>query len=206
MVRRFSVAIATLGMIACAPAIAADLAAAPSYKAPVVAPAPWNWTGFYVGAHAGYGWNDAKVSLVPGATWGALGGEWLIGNGSPALHTSGALGGLQAGYNFQTANWVWGVEADFSFTGIKGGRSTGLLVPPPAAALADRSFTENDNVKWVSTFRGRLGYAAQPNLLIYATGGLAVLAIHPYRPGLQLQQYPQLRERDQGRLDGRWWA
>src|SRR5919108_883793 len=37
---------------------AADLAAKPVYKAPppVVAPAPYNWTGFYVGAHFGGGW------------------------------------------------------------------------------------------------------------------------------------------------------
>jgi outer membrane immunogenic protein len=174
VIRRFSFAISAMAILAHAPAMAADLAAAPSYKTPLVASAPWSWTGFYVGAHAGYGWNDAKVSVVPGATWGVAGGQWLIDNGSPALQTSAALGGLQAGYNFQTANWVWGVEADFSFTGIRGGRSTGLLVPPPAATMADRAFTENDSVEWVSTFRGRLGYAVQQNLLIYATGGLAV--------------------------------
>lgn len=161
-------------LVASTPALSADSLAQPHYKAPLVASAPWSWTGFYVGAHAGYGWNDAKASLVPGATWGVGGGQWLMDNGSPALQTSGALGGLQAGYNFQTANWVWGVEADFSFTDIKGGRNTGLLVPPPSAAMANRSFTENDSLKWVSTFRGRLGYAVQQNLLIYATGGLAV--------------------------------
>ena len=157
-----------------ASALAADNLAQPHYKATAVMAAPWSWTGFYAGVHLGYGANDAQVSLVPGPTWGVAGGQWLIENGTPALHTSGALGGVQAGYNVQADNWVWGVEADFSFAGITGGRSTGLLVPPVATNMADRSFTEHDSLKWVSTFRGRLGYTALPNLLLYATGGLAV--------------------------------
>src|SRR5262252_9380410 len=41
---------------------AADLSAKPPvYKAPVAA--PYNWTGFYVGANAGYGWDNANISI-----------------------------------------------------------------------------------------------------------------------------------------------
>src|SRR5689334_16935779 len=42
-------------------AAAADLGARPYQAAPVAAPVPYfNWTGFYIGANAGYGWGDAK--------------------------------------------------------------------------------------------------------------------------------------------------
>src|SRR5262249_54282384 len=45
------------------PVLAADMAA----KAPPPAPAPsYNWTGFYVGFHAGYAWDgDPTVSYTP---------------------------------------------------------------------------------------------------------------------------------------------
>ena len=40
-------------------AAAADLAARPYTKAPAVAAAVYNWTGFYLGANAGYGWGHS---------------------------------------------------------------------------------------------------------------------------------------------------
>ena len=49
-----SVALVAL-MAAVASASAADLAARPYTKAPAVDPT-FNWSGFYIGAHAGYGW------------------------------------------------------------------------------------------------------------------------------------------------------
>ena len=43
-------------------ASAADLPVkAPVYTVPVAAPA-YNWTGFYVGAHAGYSWSGGSSS------------------------------------------------------------------------------------------------------------------------------------------------
>lgn len=172
---RTLVAAAAASLLMLAPALGADL---PIAKAPVAAPAPvWNWTGFYIGGHVGGGVGDANLSLIPGAGWTAFGSPatapWLIDNGSPKLRSSGALGGLQAGYNVQSANWVWGVEADISATGIRASRNSGVLVSPPAVGLAPRSFVESDELRWLATFRGRLGYAAQ-QWLLYATAGAAV--------------------------------
>ena len=46
-------ALATCALIA--PALAADLAPRPVYKAPPPPPPPiWSWTGFYIGANAGW--------------------------------------------------------------------------------------------------------------------------------------------------------
>jgi outer membrane immunogenic protein len=74
--------------------------------APYVA-APFNWTGFYIGAHVGAGWST---------------NEW-IDRGLPQANynLNGFLGGGQIGYNWQSGWAVWGVEADASLTNLKGG-------------------------------------------------------------------------------------
>ena len=59
--------LATVVAIALTPGgglLAADIPVKPVYKAaPVaVAPAPFNWTGFYIGGHLGYGWAKPTVT------------------------------------------------------------------------------------------------------------------------------------------------
>jgi len=82
---------------------AADLGAPRSpVAAAVVAPA-FNWTGFYLGAHAGYGWNNYTLFNGPGA-----------GSGNGPL-----LGG-QIGFNYQINQFVLGAEADLAYAAISG--------------------------------------------------------------------------------------
>ena len=69
-------------------------------KAPPPTAAPWTWSGFYVGAHAGYGWGHDPFD--------------------PTINSSGALAGFQAGANWQKGAWVGGLEVDQSATEIKG--------------------------------------------------------------------------------------
>src|SRR5262245_26778925 len=88
-------------------ASAADLRA-PIYKAPPLV-AAYNWTGFYAGVNAGLGVGEHSTSLdilVPGAFHERV-------TGSPM----GAIGGVQAGYNYQFGSWVLGVEADIQASG-----------------------------------------------------------------------------------------
>ncbi len=89
-----TVAVVALG--ATAPALAADLGAAPRYtKAPAYVQPIYNWTGFYIGGHLG----------------GAFAGDNSI------LASSRFLGGIQGGADYQFApNWVAGVEAQYSWT------------------------------------------------------------------------------------------
>lgn len=79
-------------------ASAADLRR-PVYKAPsYLSPAPiYNWTGFYIGAHGGYGWSNFS-------------GDGTFGPGSATA--KGFLGGGQLGYNYQIGQFVIGAEAD----------------------------------------------------------------------------------------------
>ena len=87
-----------LAVAVAAPASAADL----SYPAPAAYAAPvpvFTWTGFYLGANAGYGWGEADFSD----------------------DTNGFLGGIQAGYNWQFAGspLVVGIETDLQATNIE---------------------------------------------------------------------------------------
>ncbi|QPF87956.1 carbohydrate porin [Bradyrhizobium genosp. L] len=127
------------------PASAADLAV----KSPV-RDAVYNWTGFYVGAHVGYG----DGSLGPGTNPLPEQGVFF----PPTI--TGGIGGFQAGYNRQFANrFVLGVEADATFTGP---------VDLPRRVLAPY----NSTIDYVGTARGRIGYAFG-NWMPYVTGGFA---------------------------------
>jgi outer membrane immunogenic protein len=96
--KKFLLSGVALAVLVATPALAADMATrGPVYKAPAAAPL-FNWTGFYVGAHAGYGWGETTF-----------------------VDTDGWFGGGQLGVNYQFApNWVWGVEADLSGADISG--------------------------------------------------------------------------------------
>ena len=78
-------------------------------KAPPLA-APYNWTGFYVGANVGY-----SVGRDPSAFASAFFG----GAESFSLQPAGAIGGGQVGYNWQRGHWVLGIEADIQASGQK---------------------------------------------------------------------------------------
>ena len=102
--------VAALGLLAAGAASAADL---PSRKGPVVAPvyAPvFTWTGFYVGANAGYGWGHVNTN-----------GFNTVGD------LDGFVGGGQVGYNYQIGQFVIGAEADFQGADLSSGSNLGLV-------------------------------------------------------------------------------
>lgn len=146
--RRFTLALAAatlaLGVTA---ASAADLGQRPVYKAqPAPIMAAYNWSGFYVGGHLGYAFGREDVRDV------------LTGLSS-ATDPEGFLGGAQIGFNWQTGAFVFGVEADWSWTNADG--STAI----PGAIL-------NTEHNWYGTATARVGYAVD-NWLWYVKGGAA---------------------------------
>ena len=130
-------------------AIAADL--------PVKAAAirsSFDWTGLYVGAHAGFsrGASSAVLSDPAAAATGNVFG--------------GMIGGVQGGYNYRLrSGLLFGVEADFSFPNYLTSNSV-------VSSLATARSALTEQWDYVATARGRLGYAAGP-WLVYGTGGLA---------------------------------
>jgi outer membrane immunogenic protein len=162
--RLCSLALAAISSIAFSQfASAADL----PVKAParVVAPAPYNWTGFYAGLNIGGSWGNQDNSLVSTA------GVVAFTNSD---HIDGVIGGGQIGYNWQANQWVFGLEADFQGSGQKGDGS--FFIPAVGGFLAlvipSTSITYEDKLNWFGTVRGRIGYAFD-RWLPYVTGGWA---------------------------------
>ncbi|WP_445216136.1 carbohydrate porin [Bradyrhizobium sp. Pa8] len=112
----------------------------------------YQWTGFYVGGHFGYG----VASFGPGA-------NPLPEQGVLLPHSAtGLSGGYQLGYNRQLANRVvLGIEADATFT-----------APLDGLALARSPVPFNTTIDYVGTVRGRVGYAFD-RFMPYITGGVA---------------------------------
>jgi high affinity Mn2+ porin len=110
----------------------------------------YDWTGFYLGGHFGYGGGSLGPNTNP-----------LPEQGVFLPHSvTGLIGGYQAGYNRQFANRVvLGIEADASFGSPLDGVA---LVPAPFNATID----------YTGTLRGRVGYAFG-RWMPYLTGGFA---------------------------------
>jgi outer membrane immunogenic protein len=148
-------------------ALAAGMASA-AHAAPPPPPAPmYNWSGFYIGAHGGYGWGRDPFTDT-------LFGGKTVSN----VDSKGWLGGFQAGANWQSGSWVGGVEIDLSATGIKGANSTTVVSQfvsnnPPGLATETDGLGVADKFDLLGSARARLGYLPLPNLLLYGTAGPA---------------------------------
>jgi len=94
----------------------------------------YSWAGPYLGGNIGWAWGSVDNNLTK---------------------PSGFVGGAQAGYNWQTGPWVFGVEGDIQATGA-------------SDTFAPWKFSN----PWFGTVRGRAGYAFN-NILFYGTAGLA---------------------------------
>jgi outer membrane immunogenic protein len=153
--------------------------------APVYVPPPFTWTGFYVGANAGYGWangnNNNNVFPIVGAV--GLNGNTIFPTGHNS-NNGGFVGGIQGGYNYQFGigqGFVLGGEVDIDYADIFRHNNNnvflssftlpqfpGTVFTPSNLAVVSHS----NNNKYLGTVRLRVGYAWD-RFLVYATGGLA---------------------------------
>jgi outer membrane immunogenic protein len=173
MMSRALLAAATM-LIACGlgHASAADLAArAPVYKAPPPAPAPYSWTGFYVGGDIGALWTHSGAGVWdPGPNPFSFGEFPITGN----LQKDGQfVGGVHVGYNYQFApTWVAGIEGDWSGTDAKAS-FTRSWINTVVGLRPDSQSTLSIKENWLATVRARIGYLVTPAALVYFTGGAA---------------------------------
>ena len=124
----------------------------------------FDWTGAYFGFNAGFASNESSVDGAvnyAGEHYKDLASE-IQGDESTLM------GGGLLGYNYQTANIVFGAEADVNYLGFSDARSKAREVD-----IYDVTKNTTFDATWFGTLRGRLGYSLG-GLLIYGTGGLAV--------------------------------
>jgi outer membrane immunogenic protein len=170
------VAIALLAGVAAVAGLGHAASAADLAVPPPPPPAP-SWTGFYVGAHGGAAWQQRSFWswTQPDGFFDPL--DINRDSGGPAL---GAVGGFQAGYNWQFAPaWVAGIEGDISWASLSDQRTAGPLSRPGVIGIAPHIFfpgtsvSMTANTEWLSSVRGRLGFVGWWNTMFYATGGVA---------------------------------
>ncbi len=186
--------VAGVGILAAgSAALSADL---PVKAPPMVPAAVANWTGFYVGVNAGFGWSRSEIdprgtaafcnpiligcpptNLVPGGIQADIASAAVIPSAINPNGRGGLLGGT-VGYNKQLGLWVIGLEADMAWANIVGSDSrsggpltiTGTTVPTAGFSSVATATTQ---IRDFGTVRGRVGYTPFAALLLYGTGGLA---------------------------------
>jgi outer membrane immunogenic protein len=128
-------------------ASAADLAARAYTKAPAIAAAAYNWSGFYVGVMGGYGWSDDVT---------------VAGANVTDADIKGGFGGGTIGFNYQApgSQFVFGVEADAAWADLS--HSETIL------GLG----TGRQRINSFGSVTGRVGVAVD-TVLLYAKGGYA---------------------------------
>ena len=150
---------------------AADIAARPYTKAPMMAEPIFSWTGYYLGVNAGYGWSESNDISTTGQATANVNN--VLGGARPGtvrVRQDGFVGGGQIGYNYQFApSWVFGVEADIAYTDM--GRSTSVTTVP-LSGVGSLNNVFSNNLEYLGTVRGRLGYTVGQTMF-YGTGGFA---------------------------------
>lgn len=131
-------------------AFSADILSPPRSAA---LPLVYDWSGFYLGGHIGYAWDQRDADVFGPA------GNFLV---SGSTNGSSAIGGGQIGYNFAFGpRWIFGLEADYS-GGALGG-----------TAIGDPTLGQRENkIDSFGTARARIGYA-WGRFMAYGTGGFA---------------------------------
>jgi outer membrane immunogenic protein len=145
------IVVAGLFSLVAASALAADLPQAPPPQAPAAYIPPlapvYNWSGIYVGINGGWGFGTAKFTVPAGATG--------------SVSDNGGVVGGTLGFNYQMSAFVFGVEGDIDYSGINTGST--------ATVCGVAGVCQSGN-NWLSTLRGRAGFAAD-RVLFYGTAG-----------------------------------
>ncbi len=145
-----------------APALAADL----PVKAPpiVYTTTTYSWSGCYLGGYIGGAWGARNVSAqdLNGYNYGGVAGPPF----GYKLNSS-VLGGGTLGCNYQTGQFVFGVEGEGGYLSLKGSSFDPNSPFLPLDTLASAKVGD-----WYGMITGRAGIAWD-RTLFYVKGGLA---------------------------------
>lgn len=137
-----------------------------------------NWTGFYLGISGG-AWQRTRdtLSVENTAGFNTFSPTAILGinaSGTSSLDENRAFGGAQLGYNQQTGDFVWGVEANANNLNVKaehGGTFNYLTNGNPYL------LTTQAKTNWLFTLDPRIGWAVN-HALFYIKGGVSVAQLY----------------------------
>ena len=112
-------------------------------------PEAYDWSGFYIGAHAGYGGTDVIGKYDTGDIVSPDQSFLNDGAGPFDMNVDGLFGGVQAGINWQSGSFVIGLEGDVSFVDWSN----------QIESDADTDEVVSSETDFVATLRGRAGFA-----------------------------------------------
>ena len=124
----------------------------------------FDWSGAYVGGHLGYVSGQQSDNLPPLPE----GGKDPLPQFPVEDQSGAALGGLHAGYNWQSGAFVYGLEADVDFTRLKRGKNFNTY--NGNLSLGGSLFMESD---LQASLRARAGIAID-SWLLYGAAGVAI--------------------------------
>ena len=127
------------------------------------------WQGAYIGVGIGERWTEAAWTTTDVAAGFTVADD----TARERLSSRGFRTSFYTGYNWQSDNWVWGVEGDVGL-----GRSRRGVSDLPGTYLASQ-LTGADELAIRSgtdgSFRLRAGVLVSRTALLYMTGGLALM-------------------------------
>jgi outer membrane immunogenic protein len=153
-------------------AYAADMGL-PMKAPPAPAPIPYtNWQGFYIGGLVGAARLNETATQTSNPFNGGVGNEFShapcaanYNVASCSTAATGAVAGVEVGYDWQSRYFVYGLAADWTWTGLKHTVSN--------TASGTTVWSQTAKVEWLASFRGRMGLAVD-DTMVYFTGGLAL--------------------------------
>jgi outer membrane immunogenic protein len=141
-------------------ATGSNIAQATDLTIPATPAAPYNWSGFYIGGAAGYGWGQSNYLHKDQDDWFDFKG------GTYRNDVSGLLGGIVGGVNLQLSNAiVLGVEGQYLASAVTGGKD-----------YTQYHNSQQTDLNWLARIGGKIG-VANDTWLFYGKGGYAVGSI-----------------------------
>jgi len=128
-----------------------------------------DWTGFFIGVHAGVAGGDFDYPVNIDFFDSERCDEGCsILDSKFGLDSSGVFAGAQIGWNWQfDNNFLLGVVGDISWTNLEGK----LEADGDVLESASFDFSAGSEVNWFGTIRGRAGWLWTPSFMTYITGG-----------------------------------
>lgn len=167
MRRLYGIASLLVAIVISSAAVAADNF--PSYKAPPVPYAGFDWTGLRIGVNAGGGFGEESTGIAGGNALGAVVVRSGLVPSTLKTTSSGAVAGGQISYLRQFGLWVLGAEVDGEWTNVKGSDSKGFTLVPFVPVSINT--VGESRLNWYTSFVGKAGFTPVERLLVYGKAG-----------------------------------